>query len=65
MFVPLLEKAFDVLDDIVLMGDFNVNLSKIFIKNEVNNSKAGSLKMYEIFFIVWFRTNDTGFYTSG
>ena len=49
MFVPLLEKAFDVLDDIVLMGDFNVNLSKIFIKNEVNNSKTGSLKMYELF----------------
>ena len=49
MFVPLLEKAFGVLDDIVLMGDFNVNLSKIFIKNEVNNSKTGSLKMYELF----------------
>ena len=49
MIVPVLEKAFDLSDDLVLMGDFNVNLSNIFAKNNVEISKCVHPKLYDLF----------------
>ena len=49
-FLPCLEKAFDINEDIIIVGDFNVNLSKIFVPNSgQQNFSAYDRAFYDTF----------------